>query len=66
MGYAIRQGDVFIFLNRSRNTMKLIHAEDDGLLLYIKRLEEGIFRLSAYKAKSRLYPTKSNETALEV
>ena len=41
MGYDVRLGDVFIFINRHRTTMKLLHAEDGGLVLYIKRLEEG-------------------------
>ena len=41
MGYDVRLGDVFIFINRQRTTMKLLHAEDGGLVLYIKRLEEG-------------------------
>ena len=45
MGYDVRLGDVFIFVNRSRTTMKLLHAEDGGMVLYIKRLEEGTFRL---------------------
>ncbi len=40
MGYDVRLGDVFIFVNRSRTTMKLLHAEDGGMVLYIKRLEE--------------------------
>ena len=31
--------------NRQRTTMKLLHAEDGGLVLYIKRLEEGTFRI---------------------
>ena len=43
MGYDVRMGDVFIFINGSRTTMKLLHAEDGGLVLYIKRLEEGTF-----------------------
>jgi transposase len=36
-------GDVFIFLNKSRNTIKLLHWERDGLVIYHKRLEKGIF-----------------------
>ena len=28
MGYDVRLGDVFIFINRQRTTMKLLHAED--------------------------------------
>lgn len=41
MGHDVRLGDVFIFINRSRTTMKLLHAEDGGMVLYVKRLEEG-------------------------
>ena len=48
MGYEVRLGDVFIFINRQRTTMKLLHAKDDGLVLYIKRLEEGTCRLPEY------------------
>ena len=55
MGYNVRSGNVS-FVNHSRNTMKLLHAEDGGLVLYITRLEEGSFHLPAYDAKSRSYP----------
>lgn len=36
-------GDVFVFLNKSRNTIKLLHWEHDGLVIYHKRLERGTF-----------------------
>lgn len=52
MGYDVRLGDVFIFINRQRTTMKLLHAEDGGLVLYIKRLEEGTFRLPLMTKKA--------------
>jgi len=55
MGYDVRMGDVFIFINRSRNTMKLLHAEEGGLVLYMKRLEEGTFRIPSYDKTSRSY-----------
>ena len=45
MGYDVRLGDVFIFVNRNRNTMKLLHAEDGGLVLYLKRLENLVFSI---------------------
>ena len=41
LGHDVRLGDVFIFINRSRTTMKLLHAEDGGMLLYMKRLGRG-------------------------
>lgn len=36
-------GDVFIFLNRSRTFIKLLHWESGGFVLYYKRLEKGTF-----------------------
>ena len=56
MGYDVRLGDVFIFINRQRTTMKLLHAEDGGLVLYLKRLAEGTFRLPSYDKESKSYP----------
>lgn len=66
MGYDVRLGDVFIFINRSRNTMKLLHAEDGGLVLYIKRLEEGTFRLPSYDDKSRSFPMEWRDLVMMV
>ena len=34
-------GDVFIFLNRGRNRIKLLRWEYDGFAVYHKRLEKG-------------------------
>ena len=56
MGYEVRMGDVFIFINRNHTIMKLLHAEDGGFVLYMKRLEEGTFRILVYDEKSRSYP----------
>ncbi len=55
MGCDVRNGDVFIFINRTRNLMKLLHAEDGGMVLYVKRLEAGRFRLPEYDASSKTY-----------
>ena len=35
----VRNGDVFIFIGSSRKLMKLLHAEDGGMVMYVKRLE---------------------------
>ena len=66
MGYDVRLGDVFIFINRQRTTMKLLHAEDGGLVLYIKRLEEGTFRLPSYDKESKSYPMQWRDLVLMV
>lgn len=36
-------GEVFIFLNRPRTHIKLLHWEHGGFVLYYKRLEQGSF-----------------------
>jgi len=36
-------GEVFVFLNRRRTLLKLLHWEAGGYVLYYKRLEEGTF-----------------------
>lgn len=66
MGYDVRLGDVFIFINRQRTTMKLLHAEDGGLVLYIKRLEEGTFRLPEYDQQSKSYPMEWHDLVMMV
>jgi transposase len=38
-------GDVYIFINRRRTQMKLLHWEGDGFGLYYKRLERGTYEL---------------------
>lgn len=36
-------GEVFLFLNKARNRLKLLHWEAGGFVLYYKRLEKGTF-----------------------
>jgi transposase len=38
-------GDIFIFLNKRRNRIKLLHWQGDGFALYCKRLERGTYEL---------------------
>lgn len=55
MGQDVRNGDVFIFINGARKLMKLLHAEDGGMVMYVKRLEAGRFRLPSYDPQSKTY-----------
>ena len=34
-------GEVYVFVNRSRTCIKLLHWESGGFVLYYKRLEQG-------------------------
>ena len=40
-------GDVFVFVNRSRTTVKLLFFDGDGFVLIAKRLERGTFAVAA-------------------
>lgn len=43
-------GEVFIFINKTRNRIKLLHWQGSGYLLYYKRLEKGTFEMPRYDA----------------
>lgn len=47
MGRDVLSGDVFIFVNRTRNRMKLLVWDRTGFVVCCKRLEEGTFELPA-------------------
>ena len=41
----VLQGGVYIFVNRKRNQIKLLSWEGDGLAIWYKRLEKGVYEL---------------------
>ena len=47
-------GEIFIFVNKRRNMMKLLHWQAGGFVLYFKRLEEGTFKIPKNNQKSIL------------
>lgn len=48
----ILRGGVYIFVNRKRNQIKLLTWEGDGLAIYYKRLEKGVYELPCIAANS--------------
>ncbi|HTE25730.1 IS66 family insertion sequence element accessory protein TnpB [Flavitalea sp.] len=38
-------GDVYIFINKRRNQIKLLRWDNDGFCVYHKRLEKGTFEI---------------------
>jgi hypothetical protein len=66
MGRNPLSGEVFIFINRSRTGIKLLHWERGGLVLYHKRLEQGRFTLPAFDSQTRSYSLRWTDLVLMV
>lgn len=49
LGRQPASGEVFVFLNRRRTLMKLLHWQRGGFVLYCKRLETGRFAVPDLK-----------------
>lgn len=41
-------GEVFIFVNRRRDTVKMLRFDENGFIIYHKRLEKGTFQLPEF------------------
>jgi len=50
LGQSPMSGEVFIFINKPRNRIKLLRWEAGGFVLFYKRLESGTFELPASKS----------------
>jgi transposase len=50
-----RNGEVFVFINKTRNKIKLLHWAGSGFVLYYKRLESGTFEHPAYDIEAGSY-----------
>jgi hypothetical protein len=66
MGRDPLSGEVFIFMNKGRTTIKLLHWERGGWVLYHKRLESGRFTLPVFDLKTRSYSLRWTDLVLMV
>jgi transposase len=48
MNRDVRSGEVFIFINRNQNIIKILHMEYAGLVIYHKKLESGRLKLPSF------------------
>lgn len=64
LGQEPLNGDVFIFLNRRNNHIKLLFWEGDGFSLYHKRLERGTYELPLRDESAACLTLRSDELML--
>lgn len=51
IGADARNGDVYVFINKRRNRVKLLHYEKGGMVIYSKMLDRGTFGMPLMLAK---------------
>ena len=57
----VLNGDIYIFISKRRNAIKLLRFEGDGFALFYKRLEKGTFETPAKDTKSEALLISDNE-----
>ena len=62
----VQSGEVFIFINRQQNIMKILHMEYAGMVIYHKKLESGRFNLHRYDEDSHSINIKWSDLLLIV
>ena len=55
MGRNVQDGDVYIFINRNLSSMKILHMECGGLVIYHMKLELGSFRLPVFNESANTF-----------
>ena len=57
-------GHLFLFLNRRRDRIKMLHWDSDGLVIWYKRLEAGSFQIPQRLAPGDAVELKSAQLAM--
>ena len=57
-------GNLFLFVGRGKDRMKILYWEKDGFCLWYKRLEEGTFKLPSHKDAPVSVELKATELAM--
>lgn len=55
MGRNVQDGDVYIFINRLCTSMKILHMECGGLVIYHMKLESGTFKLPVFDENTNTF-----------
>lgn len=66
LGENPQSGDLFIFLNRTRNRAKMLRWEPGGYVLFYKRLERGTFELPPLEYEGKKQTIEYGELVMMV
>jgi transposase len=61
MQHDVLSGDIYIFISKRRNAIKLLRFEADGFAIFYKRLEKGTFEIPAHDRPSSSMVISDNE-----
>lgn len=59
-------GEVFLFINKQRDKLKLLKWEPGGFVLYYKRLEEGTFSFPVLNEQRQCYEMRWSDFIMMV
>jgi len=62
----VQDGDVFIFINRFCSSMKILHMECGGLVIYHLKLESGSFKLPVFDEQTNTFHTSWQDLMMMV
>jgi len=66
LGQSPVNGDVYVFINKTRNKIKLLHWAGSGFVLYYKRLESGTFEHPQYDIETGSYQMSYSQMVMLV
>jgi transposase len=66
LGQSPVNGDVYVFINKTRNKIKLLHWAGSGFVLYYKRLESGTFEHPQYDIETGSYQLSYSQMVMLV
>lgn len=64
MGQDPLSGHLFVFRNRRGDRIKLLFWDDDGFVIFYKRLERGVFRFPTVNANTRAVQVSITDLSL--
>ena len=66
MGRNVQDGDVYIFMNRTCTSMKILHMECGGLVIYHMKLESGSFKLPVFDENTNTFQSSWQDLMMMV